>query len=80
MNILNEALLQDDFMPYDVVDFSTIDERFGTMEQFREMIDAIHNHDMHFVMDLPISTTSAKHIWLGSYIITYQNRYRSLKF
>uniref|UniRef100_A0A915AWE5 alpha-glucosidase n=2 Tax=Parascaris univalens TaxID=6257 RepID=A0A915AWE5_PARUN len=57
------ATQKDDFMPYDVVDFSEIDERFGTMQQFKEMLDAVHSHDMHFVMDLPISTTSAKHIW-----------------
>ncbi|KHN86760.1 Neutral and basic amino acid transport protein rBAT [Toxocara canis] len=57
------AIWKDDFMPYDVIDFATVDERFGTEDQFKEMIDAIHKYNMHFVMDLPISTTSVKHIW-----------------
>lgn len=54
---------KDDFAPFDVVDFDNVDSRFGTMDEFKMLVNAIHNREMKFVMDLPISTTSQKHIW-----------------
>ncbi|MFH4973309.1 hypothetical protein AB6A40_000018 [Gnathostoma spinigerum] len=57
------ATQKDDFLPYDVIDFNKVDERFGTMDDLKSLISATHSRGMHFVMDLPISTTSVKHVW-----------------
>lgn len=46
------------------MDFDQTDERYGTMEDFKNLIKQVHRKNMHFVMDFPISTTSRKHAWL----------------
>ncbi|EGT42035.1 CBN-ATGP-1 protein [Caenorhabditis brenneri] len=51
------------FNEYDVVDHVSIDDRFGTEEQFQELIDTVHNRGMFLVMDLPISTVDISHPW-----------------
>ncbi|EJW83340.1 alpha amylase [Wuchereria bancrofti] len=60
------TIQKDDFIPLDVIDFTSVDERFGTMNDLKLLIDATHELDMHFTMDLPISTTSASHKWFKS--------------
>ncbi|VIP00414.1 Uncharacterized protein BM_BM17240 [Brugia malayi] len=62
----SKEIIQDDFIPLDVIDFTSVDERFGTMNDLKLLIDATHELDMHFTMDLPISTTSASHKWFKS--------------
>ncbi|EFO94446.1 hypothetical protein CRE_13324 [Caenorhabditis remanei] len=52
------------FNSYDVVDHLSVDDRFGTEEQFKELIDTIHNRAMYLVMDLPVSTVDLSHPWL----------------
>lgn len=50
----------DDF-GYDIADFCTVDPRFGTMEDFDDVVEALHNSDIRLILDLvpitpPIST------------------------
>ncbi|VDK47074.1 unnamed protein product [Gongylonema pulchrum] len=65
------ATQKDDFLPLDVVDFASVDERFGTTNDLKLLIDEAHQLDMHFTMDLPISTTSASHSWLEYFLFVY---------
>ncbi|CAO4372050.1 unnamed protein product [Caenorhabditis nigoni] len=51
------------FNSYDVVDHAAVDERFGTEEQFKELIDTVHNRAMYLVMDMPVSTVDIAHPW-----------------
>uniref|UniRef100_A0A0R3S5L9 alpha-glucosidase n=1 Tax=Elaeophora elaphi TaxID=1147741 RepID=A0A0R3S5L9_9BILA len=60
------TIQKDDFIPLDVVDFASVDERFGTKDDLKSLIDTAHNLEMHFTMDLPISTTSVSHKWFKS--------------
>ncbi|EFO21378.1 alpha amylase [Loa loa] len=60
------TIQKDDFIPFDVIDFTSVDERFGTMDDLKLLIDATHELNMHFTMDLPISTTSVSHKWFKS--------------
>jgi len=48
---------------YDVVDHLNVDERFGTEEDFQQLIDKTHSRDMKIVMDLPVSSVSLNHPW-----------------
>ncbi|MCP9265613.1 Ubiquitin-conjugating enzyme E2 2 [Dirofilaria immitis] len=52
---------KDDFIPLDVTDFTSIDERFGTTNDLKMLIDGTHELEMYFTMDLPISMTSTSH-------------------
>ena len=48
---------------YDVADFTAVAGQYGTMEDFSELIDAIHARGMRVVIDLVMNHTSDAHPW-----------------
>lgn len=48
---------------YDISDYYKIDETFGTMEEFDELLREAKKRDMYIVMDLVINHCSDKHEW-----------------
>ena len=48
---------------YDVSDFREIDEIFGTMEDFEELLDKAHELNLKIIIDLVLSHTSDQHEW-----------------
>ncbi|MFC7019174.1 MULTISPECIES: glycoside hydrolase family 13 protein [Haloarcula] len=48
---------------YDIRDYRTIDETFGTMADWEALRDALHDRDMKLVMDLVVNHTSDEHEW-----------------
>lgn len=48
---------------YDVVDYKTIDEQFGTMEDYDNLVAACHERGMTILLDLVFNHTSVEHIW-----------------
>ncbi len=48
---------------YDVCDYRSIDPRFGTMEDFEELLAECHRRGMRVVMDLVLNHTSVEHPW-----------------
>lgn len=48
---------------YDVADYRDIMDEFGTMEDMRQLIDALHNRDMKLILDLVPNHTSNQHKW-----------------
>ena len=48
---------------YDVTDYMTIDEEYGTMEDMRALVDACHEHGIEIILDLPINHTGTGHPW-----------------
>ncbi|PKQ19352.1 MAG: glucohydrolase [Actinobacteria bacterium HGW-Actinobacteria-6] len=48
---------------YDVSDYRSIDPRFGTMEDFEELLEECHRRGMRVVMDLVLNHTSIEHPW-----------------
>lgn len=48
---------------YDIADYTAIDPRFGTMEDFDELIAEAKARDIKIVMDLVFNHTSDKHPW-----------------
>lgn len=48
---------------YDVTDFSKIDSKFGTMEDYRELVDEVHERGMTILMDFVINHTSKNNVW-----------------
>jgi alpha-glucosidase len=48
---------------YDVSDFRRIDEIFGTMEDFEELLDQAHDRGLKIIIDLVLSHTSDQHEW-----------------
>ncbi len=48
---------------YDVTDFEAIDSKFGTMADYRELVDELHVRGMTIIMDFVINHTSKNNVW-----------------
>ncbi|MEZ4645023.1 MAG: alpha-amylase family glycosyl hydrolase [Chloroflexota bacterium] len=48
---------------YDVVDYYSVDEEYGTAEDFRRLIEEAHQRGIRVTVDLVINHTSREHPW-----------------
>ncbi|QKS70530.1 alpha-glucosidase [Paenalkalicoccus suaedae] len=48
---------------YDISDYKDILEDFGTMEDFNQLLDEVHNRGMKLIIDLVLNHTSDEHPW-----------------
>jgi len=62
---------------YDVSDYFAIDETYGTMEDFEELLDQAHHRNIRVVMDLVINHTSNEHPWFLASSRTKDSKYRN---
>ncbi|BEI90865.1 uncharacterized protein CcaverHIS019_0309350 [Cutaneotrichosporon cavernicola] len=50
-------------MGYDISDYQAIDPRYGTLEDWDALRDAVHARGMKLVMDLVVNHSSNEHAW-----------------
>ena len=50
-------------MGYDISDYRSIHEPYGTVEDVQSLIDQLHSNDMRLLMDLVVNHTSDEHAW-----------------
>jgi alpha-glucosidase len=48
---------------YDISDYQDIMDEFGTMADFNELLEEVHNRGMKIILDLVINHTSDEHPW-----------------
>ncbi len=48
---------------YDISDYRDIDPMFGTLDDFDELLAAVHGRGMKLIMDLVVNHTSDEHPW-----------------
>lgn len=48
---------------YDVSDYKDIDPKFGTLDDYRELIEQAHQRNIKVILDLVLNHTSTKHPW-----------------
>lgn len=48
---------------YDISDYCNIDSRFGSLEDFDELVEKAHARDVRIIMDLVTNHTSIEHPW-----------------
>ena len=53
----------DSYHGYDISDYYAVDKRYGTVEQYRELIYKAHEKGMKVLMDLVLNHTSKGNIW-----------------
>ena len=51
---------------YDVTDYYAVNPDYGTMEDFKRLIDEAHKRDMKVIIDLVLNHTSSQHPWFES--------------
>ncbi len=51
---------------YDIADFNNVHEDYGTVEDFRLLIEAAHQRGIRVIADLVMNHTSADHPWFQS--------------
>ena len=61
---------------YDISDYRKIYETFGTMEDFKLMLDEMHNRGIRLIMDLVANHTSDEHQWFIESKKSEDNPYR----
>ncbi len=48
---------------YDVTDYMAVDEQYGTMEDFDELVKECHDRGVNVITDLVLNHTSTEHPW-----------------
>ncbi len=48
---------------YDVADFLTVAEQYGTMQDVKRLLDEAHSRGMRVIVDLVLNHTSDRHTW-----------------
>ncbi len=61
---------------YDISNYREIMSEFGTMQDFNEMLDAMHERGIKLVMDLVANHTSDEHPWFIESRSSKENPYR----
>lgn len=58
---------------YDVTDYKTIDPKFGTIDDFKELISIANERDVKIIIDLVVNHTSEWHPWFREFKKSYEN-------
>ena len=61
---------------YDISDYCDIQDEFGTMDEFKEMLGAMHSHGIKVIIDLVVNHTSTAHKWFQEARKSKDNPYR----
>lgn len=48
---------------YDVTDYKNIDSEYGTLDDFRRLVNACHKKNINVIIDIVFNHTSSKHPW-----------------
>ena len=61
---------------YDISDYREIMAEFGTLADWRELLDGLHARGMKLIMDLVVNHTSDEHAWFAESRKSPDNPYR----
>ena len=61
---------------YDISDYRAIMKEFGTMEDFDELLEGLHQRGMKFIMDVVVNHSSDEHEWFQQSRSSRDNSYR----
>ena len=59
---------------YDVMDYKAVDPQYGTMDDFRLLVQECHARGIRIIIDLPVNHTSTRHPWFLSAVESIQKR------
>lgn len=50
-----------------VMDYNQFERHFGTEEDFRNLMDTVHENDMKLMIDIPTQQMSSEHFWVSDH-------------
>ena len=59
---------------YDISDYYAINPRYGTLEQFKQLLEQVHQRGMKLIMDIVVNHTSTEHEWFKQAMSRVDNR------
>ncbi len=62
---------------YDIADYRSIQPEYGTMEDFKKVLDGAHERGLRVIMDLVVNHTSDQHEWFKKGIEDPTSKYHS---
>jgi glycosidase len=62
---------------YDVTDYYGVNPEYGTMEDFRLLLEEAHKRDIKVIIDLVVNHTSTEHPWFQSALKDPSSEYRN---
>ena len=65
---------------YDISDYYNIDPLFGTLDDFKMMIEEMHKRGIRLIMDLVMNHTSKEHKWFKEAVKDENSPYRDYYF
>lgn len=60
---LTPIQLSDSYHGYDIIDYCSVDPKFGTLDDYKELLQKCHEKGMKVVMDLVLNHTSINNVW-----------------
>ena len=61
---------------YDVINYYAVNSDYGTMEDFRNLLEEAHSRDIRIIVDLVINHTSSQHPWFQDANRSIESEYR----
>ena len=61
---------------YDIADYYRINPQYGTMEDFKRLLEEVHRRGMRLIMDMVLNHTSDEHAWFRQSRSSRDNKYR----
>src|SRR5690554_884334 len=61
---------------YDISDYYKINPIFGTIEDFKNLLNEVHEKGMRLIMDLVVNHTSNEHVWFKEALSNPNSKYR----
>lgn len=65
---------------YDVVDYRSVEQDYGTMEDFESLVKACHDNDIRIIIDFVVNHTSIENAWFQDAIYNDNSPYRDYYF
>lgn len=60
---LTPIQLSDSYHGYDIIDYKVVDPKFGSLADYKELLEACHERGMRVIMDLVLNHTSTNNVW-----------------
>lgn len=65
---------------YDIADYRDIAPEYGTLDEFKQVLEEAHKRDIKVIMDLVINHTSDQHYWFQESMKSKDNPYHDYYF